>query len=94
MKRERLARLQAAVEAQRQAFNAAAVGQRFEVSCSSGVAAIRARLTGKSPYLQQVQADASPDLIGRVVPVEIVAAGANSLFACVIAAPARATIAA
>ena len=47
------------------------------------------QLTGKSPYLQQVQADAAPDLIGCVVPVDIVAAGANSLFARVIDAPAR-----
>jgi tRNA-2-methylthio-N6-dimethylallyladenosine synthase len=37
------------------------------------------QLVGRSPYLQLVHAEAGEELIGRIVPVEIVAARANSL---------------
>ena len=86
IKRQRLARLQATVEAQRQAFNAGSVGARFDVLFERA-GRYPGQLTGKSPYLQQVQADAPADLIGRVVPVEVVATGANSLFARRLDAP-------
>ncbi len=76
---ERLARLQVLVEEQRQAFNAATVGRTFDVLLER-----RGRhpgqLTGKSPYLQQVQVEGSDALIGEVTPVTIVAQGSNSLF--------------
>ena len=76
---ERLARLQGLVEAQRQAFNAATVGRTLDVLLER-----RGRhpgqLTGKSPYLQQVQLDGPDALIGEVTPVTIVALGPNSLF--------------
>ena len=86
VKRDRLARLQAVVEAQRQAFNAASVGSRMDVLFERP-GRYRGQLTGKSPYLQQVQADAPADLIGEVVPVEIVASSTNSLFARLAGAP-------
>ena len=76
---ERLARLQALVEAQRQAFNAATCGRTLEVLLER-----RGRhpgqLTGKSPYLQQVQVDGPDALIGEVVPVTVTTLGPNSLF--------------
>ncbi len=75
----RLGRLQVLVEAQRQAFNAATVGRTVEVLFER-----RGRhpgqLTGKSPYLQQVQVDGRDDLIGAICPVTINALSANSLF--------------
>jgi tRNA-2-methylthio-N6-dimethylallyladenosine synthase len=37
------------------------------------------QLVGRSPYLQPVHAQASEELLGRIIPVEIAAAGANSL---------------
>ena len=38
------------------------------------------QIAGKSPYLQAVQIEGSLDRIGEIVRVEIVSAGANSLF--------------
>ncbi len=77
---ERLARLQALVEDQRRTFNAATLGRTLDVLLER-----RGRhpgqLTGKSPYLQQVQVEGSEVLIGEVTPVTIVALGSNSLFA-------------
>ncbi len=37
------------------------------------------QLVGRSPYLQLVHAEAEAGLIGHIVPVEITAAGPNSL---------------
>jgi tRNA-2-methylthio-N6-dimethylallyladenosine synthase len=37
------------------------------------------QLIGRSPYLQAVHADAEPELLGHIMPVEIAAAGPNSL---------------
>ncbi len=82
---ERLARLQALVEAQRQAFNTATLGRTVDVLLErSGRHA--GQLTGKSPYLQQVQVEAPPARQGEVIPVRIVALGANSLFGSLAAA--------
>jgi tRNA-2-methylthio-N6-dimethylallyladenosine synthase len=38
------------------------------------------QLAGKSPYLQPVLMDGSPDRIGDIARVEIVSSGGNSLF--------------
>ena len=77
--RERLLRLQVLVEEQRQAFNGSTIGRTVDVLLErkgrhSG------QLTGKSPYLQQVQVDGPDRLIGMIVPVTITSRGANSLF--------------
>ena len=78
--RERLARLQALVEQQRQAFNAATVGRTLDVLLERP-GRHPSQLTGKTPYLQQVQVDGPASLTGAIVPVTIVATGrANSLF--------------
>lgn len=77
--RERLARLQALVEAQRQAFNAATVGRTLPVLVER-TGRHSGQLTGKSPYLQQVQLDGETALIGTILPVTLTATGPNSLF--------------
>ncbi|WP_280113324.1 MULTISPECIES: tRNA (N6-isopentenyl adenosine(37)-C2)-methylthiotransferase MiaB [Methylosinus] len=78
VKSERLAALQALLEQQRQAFNAATVGRTvetlFEKPGRHG-----GQIAGKSPYMQAVHASGGPELIGSILPVTIVAAGSNSL---------------
>ena len=36
-------------------------------------------MAGKSPYLNAVHLEAAPELVGRIVPVRVVAASTNSL---------------
>ena len=86
--RERLARLQALVEAQRQAFNAATVGRTLDILLERP-GRHAGQLTGKTPYLQQVQVDGSRHLVGDIVPVTIVATAPNSLFGVLADHPAR-----
>jgi tRNA-2-methylthio-N6-dimethylallyladenosine synthase len=78
VKEERLARLQALLEEQRQVFNAATVGRSAHVLIDK-----RGRhpgqIAGRTPYLQAIHLDGPEELIGKIVPVEIVAAGPNSL---------------
>jgi len=76
---ERLARLQALLEAQRQAFNRATVGREVDVLLEKP-GRHAGQLAGKSPYLQAVQIEAGRRQIGDIVPVRIVRAGSNSLF--------------
>ena len=85
---ERLARLQALVEAQRQGFNGATLGRTVEVLLERP-GRHPGQLTGKSPYLQQVQVEGPATGIGEVMPVRIVALGANSLFGELADYPAR-----
>ena len=75
----RLARLQAAVEAQRHAFNAATVGRAVDVLFEKA-GKHQGQLYGKSPWLQPVLADGPLDMIGQVRRVEIVESGSNVLF--------------
>ena len=84
---DRLARLQALVEAQRQAFNAGMIGRTFDVLLERA-GRHPGQLTGKSPYLQQVQVDGPEAMIGHVVPVTIVARATNSLFGRIETGPA------
>ncbi|MEP6966581.1 MAG: tRNA (N6-isopentenyl adenosine(37)-C2)-methylthiotransferase MiaB [Pseudomonadota bacterium] len=77
-KRDRLARLQALLEAQQRAFNADLVGRTLPVLFEKpGRRA--GQIVGRSPYLQAVHCEGRPDLIGRIAPVAIVSAGQNSL---------------
>ncbi|WP_084143804.1 tRNA (N6-isopentenyl adenosine(37)-C2)-methylthiotransferase MiaB [Methylocapsa acidiphila] len=87
VKSTRLSRLQALLEAQRQAFNHALVGSVVEVLFEKP-GRHPGQIAGKTPYMQAVHAEGSADLIGETCPVEIVAAGSNSLFGRV--APSRA----
>ena len=78
VKAERLARLQALLDAQTRGFNAATVGRRLPVLMEK-----RGRnpgqLVGRSPYLQAVWADAPESVLGKIVEVQIVGTGAYSL---------------
>jgi tRNA-2-methylthio-N6-dimethylallyladenosine synthase len=78
VKTERLARLLALLDEQRQAFNAAQVGRTLPVLFERK-GHRPGQLTGKSPYLQGVHLEAPDRLIGQIVPVRIVSAGGNSL---------------
>jgi tRNA-2-methylthio-N6-dimethylallyladenosine synthase len=94
VKSERLAALQALLERQRQAFNAATVGRTVDLLIERH-GRHPGQLAGKSPYLQAVQFQASggagADLhIGDIVPVEIVEQGPNSLFGRVVSVKAAA----
>jgi tRNA-2-methylthio-N6-dimethylallyladenosine synthase len=79
VKAERLARLQALLEAQRQAFNRATVGRTVEVLLEKP-GRHPGQLAGKSPYLQAVQVEGGRHRVGDLIPVRIVRPGSNSLF--------------
>ena len=79
VKAQRLARLQALLDAQRQAFNRGTVGRVVDVLLEKP-GRHEGQLAGKSPYLQAVQLIAGGLRVGDVVPVRIVRAGSNSLF--------------
>jgi tRNA-2-methylthio-N6-dimethylallyladenosine synthase len=79
VKTERLARLQALLESQRQAFNHATVGRMVDVLIEKP-GRHPGQMAGKSPYLQAVQIESDRYRIGDVVPVRIARAGSNSLF--------------
>jgi tRNA-2-methylthio-N6-dimethylallyladenosine synthase len=78
VKRARLAALQALLEEQRQAFNAATVGKTVDVLFEKP-GRHEGQIAGKSPYMQAVHVSGAADRVGRVARVEIVAAGSNSL---------------
>jgi tRNA-2-methylthio-N6-dimethylallyladenosine synthase len=78
IKAERLARLQALLDAQRQVFNRATVGREVDILLEKP-GRHPGQLAGKSPYLQPVQLEGG-GAIGDIVPVRIVAVGSNSLF--------------
>ena len=67
---ERLARLQDLINSQQSAFNTAAIGTTMDV-LFEGPARNPGQIVGRSAYLQPVHVMASPDIIGRVLPVRI-----------------------
>jgi tRNA-2-methylthio-N6-dimethylallyladenosine synthase len=75
---ERLQRLNAVLDRQRHAFNAATVGRTLPVLFERK-GRHTGQAVGRSPYLQGVHVEAAEQLIGRIVPVLIEAAGSNSL---------------
>jgi tRNA-2-methylthio-N6-dimethylallyladenosine synthase len=76
----RLATLQALLNDQRHAFNAALVGRTLPVLFESA-GRHNGQAVGRSPYLQAVHCAGATSLIGRVEDVTIRSAGANSLAA-------------
>ena len=82
-KERRLARLQALIEEERQAFNRAAVGRRLEVLFEKP-GKREGQVVGRSPYMQAVFADGPKSLIGVMAEVEIVSAEPHSLRARVV----------
>jgi tRNA-2-methylthio-N6-dimethylallyladenosine synthase len=85
VKIERLSRVQALLAEVSTRFNAGCVGKVFPVLFEKrGRRA--GQLIGRSPYLQSVHADVDVSAIGRILPVQISAAGPNSLAGVVCAA--------
>jgi tRNA-2-methylthio-N6-dimethylallyladenosine synthase len=78
VKEDRLARLLALLEAQRQAFNRATVGRRFGVIFDKP-GRHEGQLIGRSPYMQAVHAQAPAEIVGRMAEVEVLDVGPNSL---------------
>ncbi|HEU0222569.1 MAG TPA: radical SAM protein, partial [Paracoccaceae bacterium] len=78
VKAERLARLQALIEAQQRDFQAGLVGRTLPVLLEKP-GREPGQLAGRSPYLQPVFLQAEAARLGEIVPVEILAAMPNSL---------------
>jgi tRNA-2-methylthio-N6-dimethylallyladenosine synthase len=78
VKTERLARLQALLEAQQRAFNAAQVGRDLPILIEKP-GRHPGQVIGRSPYLQAVHCEGESNLIGQVTTVRIVGAAHNSL---------------
>ncbi len=77
-KADRLTRLQGLLQIQQSSFNAGCVGRTFPVLFER-VGRRAGQLVGRSPYLQAVHAEARPELLGRIMPVEIAASTLTSL---------------
>jgi tRNA-2-methylthio-N6-dimethylallyladenosine synthase len=77
-KEDRLARLQAVLESQRQAFNRAQVGRVLPVLFEKK-GRHAGQLIGRSPYLQSVHAEAPDSMLGSITPVMIVGTTPNAL---------------
>jgi tRNA-2-methylthio-N6-dimethylallyladenosine synthase len=79
VKLHRLHRLQAVIARQQAAFNARCIGRTFEILFEKP-GRHSGQIVGRSPYLQPVQVTGAQELIGKIAPVTIMRAGANSLF--------------
>ena len=86
-KDERLARLQALLERQRRAFNAAQTGKTLDVLFEKP-GRHDGQLVGRSPYLQSVHASAPKSMLGLIAPVRIEAVTPNALAGALIDGPA------
>jgi len=84
IQRGRLARLQALLDQQRRAFNADSIGRVVEVLFEKP-GRHRGQVAGKTPHMQAIHVEAAADWIGSTAPVEILAAGPNSLFGRIVA---------
>jgi tRNA-2-methylthio-N6-dimethylallyladenosine synthase len=78
VKAERLARLQALLDLQQQAFNAAQVGKTLPVLFEKA-GRKPGQVAGRSPYLQAVHCEGAQSLFGQIAPVRIEAATRGSL---------------
>ena len=83
-KARRLAALQELIEAQRQTFNRASVGQRLEVLFEKP-GRREGQVLGRSPTMQSVFADGPQSLIGELMEVEMIAAEPRSLHGRIVA---------
>ena len=88
-KSDRLRRLQQAIDHSQAAFNRSCIGRTVSVLFErpgrhSG------QIVGRSPYLQPVQIDAPPSLIGAIADVTITEIASNSLFGALAHKPALA----
>jgi tRNA-2-methylthio-N6-dimethylallyladenosine synthase len=88
VKIERLARLQAAIDAATRAFNLSRLGMTMDVLLEKP-GRRPGQLAGRSPWLQAVHLEAPSELLGRIVPVRVEAVAANSLSATLLDPPSR-----
>jgi tRNA-2-methylthio-N6-dimethylallyladenosine synthase len=79
VKAERLARLQAAINAAQARFNASRVGMNAEVLFER-TGRRDGQIVGRSPWLSPVHVDGDAGLIGSIQRVSITGVGTNSLF--------------
>ncbi len=77
-KDRRLAEVQALLRAQQAAFNASKAGQAVDV-LFTGPGRHPGQLSGRTPWLQPVHAEAPAAMIGRLIPLRILAGHPNSL---------------
>ena len=87
VKEERLARLNAVLDDQQKAFNAAQVGKVLPVLFERS-GRHPGQLSGRSPYLQAVHCDGPAELIGKIAPVRIGSAAKMSLAGTLVGSPA------
>lgn len=78
VKEERLARLNALLDEQRMAFNAATAGRIVNVLFEKK-GRHPGQLVGKTPYLQAIHVTAPDRMLGQIVPVKVETANQNSL---------------
>jgi len=78
VKDARLARLQALLDEQKNAFNAAQVGKRLPVLFEKA-GRRPGQLIGRSPYLQSVHVEAPRSMLGEIADADVLEAGPNSL---------------
>ncbi len=83
---ERLARLQALIDSQQAAFNAASIGETVDVLFERA-ARNPGQIVGRTAYLQPAHVMASPDIIGKVLPVSIESLERYSLIGTLAASP-------
>jgi tRNA-2-methylthio-N6-dimethylallyladenosine synthase len=93
VKSERLAALQALIRAQQAAFNCSRVGMTMDVLIERS-GRHPGQVLGRSPWLQSVDLDGPPALIGAIARVAIDAARQNSLAGHLIAARQASEVAA
>ena len=67
---ERLERLQHLIDSQQSAFNLAAIGTTVDVLFERA-ARKQGQIVGRTAYLQPAHVMASPDMIGKVLPVHV-----------------------
>jgi tRNA-2-methylthio-N6-dimethylallyladenosine synthase len=86
-KSERLQRLQALVDDHQAKFNRGCLGRTISVLFEKP-GRHNGQIVGRSPYLQPVQIDALPSLIGKIADVTITDIASNSLFGALAREPA------
>jgi len=80
VKDERLQRLQALLREQQTEFNTSMIGREIDVLVT-GKGKLDGQMHGRSPYMQAVHFDGTPDMMGQIVRVKATAATMSSLTA-------------
>jgi tRNA-2-methylthio-N6-dimethylallyladenosine synthase len=86
-KSDRLHRLQQAIDRDQAIFNRRCVGRTLSVLFERP-GRYNGQIVGRSPYLQPVQIEAPPLLIGAIAAVTITEVASNSLFGALAQQPA------